>query len=160
ALNVPGPRGTGSGVGPRSGPCSSAHHCGQAGIKRFFDLLRADVVDVNVNPSGSNDFAFAGNHLSSWSDHYVDVRLHIRIASFADGSNVSVLDGDIGLHNAPMVQDHCVGNNRINCALPASTLRLSHAITNDLPASKLDLLAISREVLLWLDNEIGIREAY
>src|SRR5690349_20261306 len=37
ALNVPGPRRAGGSVGPRSGPCSSAQHCGQAGVKRFFD---------------------------------------------------------------------------------------------------------------------------
>src|SRR5262244_2990128 len=115
---------------------------------------------MHIDAAGSDDLTFARNYLSSWSNNYVDVGLHIGIASFADRCNTAVLDGDIAFHNSPVIQDQRVGDDRINRALTAGTLRLAHAVADDFSASELDLLAINREIFFGLDSEIGIREAY
>jgi hypothetical protein len=49
---------------------------------------------------------------------------------------------------------------RINSAVAAGTLRLTHAVADDFATSEFDLLAIGREVLLHLDDELGIGEAH
>src|SRR5262245_58880566 len=64
-LNVPGPWRAGRGSRPGRRPCPTAHHCGEARIKRFLDLLRADEMDMHVDAVGSDNFAFAGDHLGS-----------------------------------------------------------------------------------------------
>src|SRR5258705_1859743 len=99
-------------------------------------------MDMHVDATGSDNLAFAGDHLRSGSDNYVDVGLHIGIAGFADDGNTPVLDADIGLHDAPVVENQGVGDHRINRALAARTLRLTHAVADDFPASELQLLAI------------------
>ena len=43
--------------------------------------------------------------------------LHVRIAGLADGGDAAVLDADIGLHDAPMVEDDRVGDDRVDGAL-------------------------------------------
>jgi hypothetical protein len=40
------------------------------------------------------------------------------------------------------------------------SLRLPHAVADDFPASELHLLAIGGEVLLHLDDELGVRETH
>src|SRR4029077_5246188 len=59
-----------------------------------------------------------------------------------------------------MGEDQRVGDDRIYRTLVTGTLRLAHAIANDLAAAELHLLAIGREVLLHLDHEVGIRETH
>src|SRR5260370_37617336 len=66
----------------------------------------------------------------------------------------------MGLHISPVIENEGVGDDRINGALAAGTWGLTHAIADDFPASELHLLAICREVLLHLDDEVGIREAH
>jgi hypothetical protein len=48
----------------------------------------------------------------------------------------------------------------LNRAVAPGSLRLAHAIADDFAASELHLLAIGREVLLHLYDEIGIGEAH
>src|SRR5262245_5723936 len=115
---------------------------------------------MRVDPAGSDNAAFACDHLGSRSDNYFDVRLHIGIASLAYCSNTPILNGNIGLRNSPMVENQRVGDDGIDRALTAGTLRLTHAVADDFPASKLHLFAISREVVLHLDGQVGIGEAY
>src|SRR5262245_20700026 len=115
---------------------------------------------MRVDTTGSDDAAFPGDHLGTRTDNYGDMRLHIGIASLAYGGNTAVLDGDIGLHDSPVINDQRVGDDGVDCALAAGTLRLTHAVADHFPASELDFLAIDREILLHLDDEIGIREAH
>src|SRR5262245_15035900 len=115
---------------------------------------------MGVDATGSDDAAFPGDHFGTRTDNYGDVRLHIGIASLAYGGNAAVLDGDIGLHDPPVIDDQRVGDDGVDCALAAGTLRLSHAVADHFPASELHLLAIDREILLHLDDEVGIREAH
>src|SRR5580704_4625335 len=57
SLNMPGPGRAGR--RSRSGRWSrpAAHHGGKPGIKRFVDLLRADVVHMGVDTAGRDDLA-------------------------------------------------------------------------------------------------------
>src|ERR1700747_1618930 len=115
---------------------------------------------MRVEAAGSDDVAFSRDYLGSRSDNDVYVRLHIGISGFPDGGNTPVLDGNVALHNSPVIKNEGVGDDRIDGALSAGMLRLTHAVADALPASELALLAIGREVLLHLDNEVGIRKAH
>ena len=46
--------------------------------QRFFDLLRADEVDVRVDAAGGDDHAFAGDDFGAGADDDVDRRLDVR----------------------------------------------------------------------------------
>src|SRR5262245_7377914 len=117
-------------------------------------------MDMRIDPAGSDNVAFTGDHLGARTDDHGDIRLYIGIASFADGGNTAVLDADVGLHDSPVIDNQGVSDDRIDRAVAAGTLRLTHAIADDFSASELHLLAIGREVLLHLDDEVGIRMAH
>ena len=72
--------------------------------------------------------------------------------------DAAVRDRDIGLDDAPMIDDQRVGDDRIGRAFGLRRLRLPHAVADDLAAAELDLLAIDRQVALDLDEQIGIGE--
>src|SRR5204862_8279375 len=78
------------------------------------------------------------------------------VAGFADAADAAVADADIGFDDAPMVEDHRIGDDRIDGAVGTAPLALSHAVAYDLAAAELDLLAVDRAVLLDLDDELGI----
>src|ERR1700757_39394 len=117
-------------------------------------------MDMRVDAAGGDNLTFAGDRLGARSDDDVDARLHVGIAGFAYGGDAPVLDADIRLHNAPVIENERVGDDRINSAVAAGTLRLTHAVADDFATSEFDLLAIGREVLLHLDDEVGIGEAH
>jgi hypothetical protein len=114
---------------------------------------------MRVDAAGSDNLAFAGDRLGTRSDDDVDPRLHIGIAGFAYGGDAAVLDADIGFHNSPMIENERVGDDRIDRAVGAGTLRLTHAVADDFAAAELHLLTVDGEVLLHRDDEIGIGEA-
>ncbi len=156
ARQVPGPgrAGGGRGAGGRSG--AAADHGGDAGIERLLDLLRADEVDVHIDAAGGDDAALAGDHLGAGADDDVDPGLDVGIAGLADGGDAPVLDADVGLDDAPMVEDQRVGDDGVDGALGAAPLALAHAVADHLAAAELHLLAVDRAVLLDLDEELGI----
>src|SRR2546427_9765367 len=117
-------------------------------------------MNVRVDAASGDNLALAGDHFSSGADHDRDVRLDIRISSFPDRCNPAVFDSDICLHDSPVIKNQRVRNYRVDCAFTARTLGLAHAVANHLPATELHLLAIGRVVLLYLDDDLGIREAY
>src|SRR5262249_33289842 len=117
-------------------------------------------MDMHVNPTRGNNLALAGDHLRAWSNDYADVWLHVRITRFTDCCDVPVLDRDIGFHNAPVVQNKSVGDHSVDGAQATRTLRLAHAIANNLSPSELHLFAIDCEVILHLDYEIRICKAH
>src|SRR5262244_2882481 len=117
-------------------------------------------MDVHVDAAGSNNLAFPGDHFCSRSNNNVDARLHIGIASFADSDDPTVLQADIGLHNSPVIENQCVGYHRVDRAIAARTLRLTHTVTDDLPASEFHFLAVGGEVLLHLDDEVRVGKAH
>src|SRR6266851_7586513 len=106
--------------------------------------------------AGGNDAAFAGDRLGSRPDDDVDPGLNVGIAGLADAADPAVADADIGFDDAPVVEDHGIGDDGIDRTLGAGRLPLPHAVADHLAAAELDLLAIDRAVALDLDDELGI----
>ena len=128
--------------------------------QRFVDLLRADEMDVAVEAAGGEDFSFAGDDLGAGADDDGDAGLDVGIAGLADGGDAAVLQADIGLDDAPVVEDQRVGDDGVDGALPVGDLRLAHAVADHLAAAELHLLAVDGEILLDLDDEIGVGEPH
>jgi len=62
---------------------------GQGGV----DLVRADEVNVRVNPTGREDFALPGNDVVGHTDGDGHTVHGFRVAGFADAVNVRVTNG-------------------------------------------------------------------
>ena len=103
--------------------------------------------------------SFAGNDFSRRTDDDIDVGLDVGIARLADAANAAVLDADVRLDDAPVVDDQRVGDDGIRNFMRAA-LALSHAVADDLAAAEFHFLAINGMVFLDLDPEIRIREPH
>jgi hypothetical protein len=127
-------------------------------------LLRADEVDVAVDAAGGDDHALTGDHLGAGADDDVHAGLGVGVAGLADGGDAAVLQADVGLDDAPVVDDERVGEHRVDSALRARALRLRHAVANRLAATELHLLTVAAggqgEVLLHLDQQPGVGQAH
>ena len=117
-------------------------------------------MDVGVEAAGGEDLAFAGDHLGARADDDGDAGLDVRIAGLADGGDLAVLEADVGFDDAPMVEDQRVGDDGVDRALPVGDLALPHAVADHLAAAELHLLAVGGEILLDLDDEIGVGEPH
>ena len=158
AREMPRPRRAGRRRGAGRRPGAAAEHRRDAAVERLLDQLRADQVDVGVDAAGGDDPALAGDHLGAGADHDVDAGLDVGVAGLADAADAAVADADIGLDDAPVVEDHGVGDDGVDGALGAGRLALPHAVADHLAAAELDLLAVDRAVALDLDDELGIGE--
>ena len=83
----------------------------------------------------------------------------VGIAGLADAGDAPVLDADVGLDDAPVVEDQRVVMTR-STQSAAFALALPHAVADDLAAAELDLFAVDRVVALDLDHELGVGEAH
>ena len=70
-----------------------------------------------------------------------DAGLDVGIARLADAADAAVLDADVGLDDAPVVEDHRVGDDRVG-HLGRDALALAHAVADDLAAAELHLFAV------------------
>ena len=104
---------------------------------------------VTIRPSPAID-------LGAGADHDVDAGLDVGVAGLADAGDAAVADADIGLDDAPMVEDDGVGDDGVDRALGAGRCALPHAVADHLAAAELDLLAIDRAVAFDLDDQLGI----
>jgi hypothetical protein len=111
---------------------------------------------VRPEAAGRQNPAFAGNDLGTRPDDDIDLGLRIRIAGLADTRDAPALEGDIGLHDAPVVDDQGIGDDGIGRTGRVRHLTLAHAVANDLAAAELHLLAIGGEIALDLDEKLGI----
>ena len=145
---------------PCDGTGAAAEQRRDAGHQRVVDLLRADEVDVAVEAAGGEDLALARDHVGARPDDDGDARLNVRIAGLADGRDFSVLDADVGLHDAPVIEDQRIGDDGVDRALLVGDLALAHAVADHLAAAELHLLAVGGEILLHLDDEIGVGEPH
>ena len=143
AVDVPGSRRAGGGVGAGGRTGAAADHGGHAGHQRLFDLLRADEMDVGVDAAGGDDHAFAGDDLGAGADDDIDRRLDVGVARLADRGDAAVLDADIGLDDAPVVDDQRVGDDRVGTVL-GHALALAHAVADHLAAAEFHFLAVMR----------------
>ncbi len=160
AAEMPRPRRAGGGIGAGRRPGAAAEHRGDAGHQRLVDLLRADEMDVGVEAAGGEDFSLAGDDLGAGADDDGDAGLDVGIAGLADGGDAAVLEADVGLDDAPVIEDQRVGDDGVDRALPVGDLRLPHAVADHLAAAELHLLAIDGEILFDLDDEIGVGEPH
>src|SRR6185312_12036641 len=136
----------------------AADHGGDAAIERLLDLLRRDHVDVAVDAAGGDDLAFGGDHLGAGTDDDVDAGLHVRIAGLADGGDAAIPEADVGLHDAPVIDDEGVGDDSIDGTVGAGALALAHAVADDLAAAELHFFAVDRVVALDRDEELRVGE--
>ena len=163
AVDVLGPRRAGGGVGAGGRPRAAAEHGGDARIERLVDLLRADEVDVAVDAAGGDDQTFAGDDLGAGTDDDVDAGLGVGVAGLADGGDAAALQADVGLDDAPVVDDERVGDDAVAGLVRSGAvddLALAHAVADGLAAAELDLLSIAagtqRVVGLDLDDQAGV----
>jgi hypothetical protein len=84
--------------------------------------------------------------------------LDVRVAGLADAGDAPVLDPDVALDHAPVVEHERVGDDRVD-GLARGALRLAHPVADHLAAAELDLLAVGREVALDLDPQFRVGEA-
>ncbi len=158
ARQVPWAGGAGGGVGPGRRASAAADHGGDAAHQGLFDLLRTDEVDVGVDAAGREDHAFAGNHFGAGADGDGHIGLDVRVAGLADGRDAPVLEADVGLDDAPVVDDQRVGDQRVH-HLRGQQLALAHAVANHLAAAKLHFFTVGGEILFHFDPQLGIGQA-
>ena len=159
ALDVPGSR-AGRGQRAMRRARAAAEHGGDAAHQGFFDLLGADKVNMGVHAASRQDLAFARNRLGRGADDDVDAGLGVRIARLADGSNSALHQPNVRFVDAGGVHDQGIGNDRIDGTLGPGALALSHAIPDDLATAEFDLFAIGGEILLHLDEQLGIGQSH
>ena len=116
-------------------------------------------MDVRIEAASGQDLALAGDHLGARPDDDVDARLDVGVAGLADPLDAAALQPNVGLHDAPVIEDEGVGDDRVDGAVGVRRLRLPHAVADDLAAAELHLLAIGGEVALDLDHEVGVGKA-
>src|SRR5882757_4950353 len=102
----------------------------------------------------------AGNDVGAGTDDDGDARLDVGIAGLADGADVAFLDGDVGLHDPPVVDDQRIGDDGVGRALLVGDLGLPHAVADHLAAAEFHLLAIDREILFDLDDQIRVGQPH
>jgi hypothetical protein len=66
-----------------------------------------------VDAAGGEDHAFAGDDLGARPDDDGHAGLDVRVAGLADGRDAAVLDADVGLDDAPVIDDQRVGDDGI-----------------------------------------------
>ena len=157
--HVPGAGGHGGGIGAGGRPGAAADHGGGAAHERLFDLLRADEVDVRVDTAGGEDHALAGDDLGGGADGHADAGLDVRVAGLADGMDAALLEADIGLDDAPVVDDQRIGDDGVD-HLGGGQLALAHAVADDLAAAEFHLFAVDGVVFFDFDPEIGVGQAH
>ncbi|VTR67999.1 conserved hypothetical protein [Desulfosarcina cetonica] len=116
-------------------------------------------MDVGVDAAGGEDGLLTGNGFRAGTDDDVNARLHIGIAGLADAADAAVLDADIGLDDAPVVEDQGVGNDHVH-GIATAGLALAHAVADHLAAAELDFVAVNGAVFLHLDPQFGIGQAH
>src|SRR4029079_1039075 len=102
----------------------------------------------------------AREYLGARPDDDRHARLDVRIAGLADGMDVAVFETDVGLDDPPVVDDQRVGDHGVDRAALVGDLRLAHAVADHLAAAELHLFAVGREILLDLDDQIGVGEPH
>ncbi len=161
---VPGAGGDGGGLAALGGAGAAADEGGDAGGEGLVHGLRADEVDVGVDGSGGEDLAVAGDDLGLGADDEVGVdAVHgVGVAGLADAGDPAVAQADVGLDDAPVVEDDGAGDHGVGGALRAGGAGLPHRLADDLAAAEDRFVAgvpgAAGAVLLDLHDEGGVGE--
>jgi hypothetical protein len=62
-------------------------------------------MDMAVEAPGGDDLTFAGDRFGRRTDDDVDARLGVRIAGLADARDAAVANADVGLDDAPVIEN-------------------------------------------------------
>ena len=109
---------------------------------------------VSDQPFGGDDF---GGHAD---DHpRIDALHHVGIARLADAGDPAVLDADVGLVDAGVVDDQGVGDHAIQRVGLAHARGLAHAVAEHLAAAEFALVAVDGEVVLDFQPQFRVAEA-
>ncbi len=117
-------------------------------------------MDVAVETTGGEDLAFTRDDIRARTDDDGHARLNVRIAGLTDGADVAFLDGDIGFHDAPVVDNQRIGDDGVGRTLPVGDLALAHAVADHLAAAEFHLLTVDGEILFDLDDQIGVGQTH
>ena len=109
--------------------------------------------------AGGQDQALAGDHLGAGADDDGDAGWMSGLPALPIAGDAAVLDADVGLDDAPVIEDHRVGDDRVD-HLGRDALALAHAVADHLAAAEFDFLAVDRVIALDLDHELGVAEAH
>jgi len=115
-------------------------------------------MNVRVGAARRQDLALARDDFGARADDDIDTGLNIRVARLADPGDPSVQDRDISLYKYLLIDDQRVGYDCIDRALGLGEQGLSHAVADDLAATEFHLIAINGEILLNLDDQIGVSQ--
>ena len=119
--------------------------------------------DVGVDGAGGDDQAFGGDDLGAGADDDVHARHHILVAGLADGHDALALQADIGLDDAPVVEDQGIGDDAVAGLVfvrAVDALALAHAVADGLAAAELDFLAVNREIAFDFDDQFSVSKAH
>ena len=72
----------------------------------------------------------------------------------------SSFEPDVGFDDAPVIEDQRIGDDGVDRALLVGDLALPHAVADHLAAAELHLLAVTAEILLHLDDDVGVGEPH
>ena len=112
-------------------------------------------------PPGGDDQAFARDHFGARRrSTIVDARLDVGIARLADACDPAVLDADVGLDDAPVIEDQRVGDHE--CRRPSAARAGSGPCRRGSPCRRRTSPPRRRrcESLLDLDDELGVGEPH
>ena len=151
--------GAGGGIGPGGGAGAAPQEGGDAAGQGGFDLLRADEVDVGVDRAGGHDVPLAGDRLGARAHNDGHAGLGVGVARLADRHDAAIAQADVGLDDPPPVEDQGVGDHRVYRPVGPGGLGLAHAIADHLATAEFHFLAIEGEVLLNLNDEVGVCQA-
>ncbi len=159
-LQVPGARGDRCGLRALRRAGAAAAEGGQAGGQRLVDLRRGQEVHVGVEAAGGEDLALARDRIGARADDQVGVDTvgDVGVSAAADADDPPVLDPDVGADDAPVVQDHHVGDHRVQGSVGRAGQRLVHRLADRLASAEHRFLAAEGEVLLDLDPQVGVPE--
>ena len=88
-----------------------------------------------------------------------DAGLDVGIAGLADLPDAPVLEADVGLDDAPVIDDERVGDDGVG-DVGGHALALPHAVADHLAAAELHFFAVDRVVLLDFDPQLGVGEPH
>ncbi|MNS54294.1 hypothetical protein D3C72_870780 [compost metagenome] len=159
ARQVPRAGGASGGVGASGWAGAAADHGGDAAHQRFFDLLRADEMDVCVDATSGEDHAFAGDYFGACANGDGHVGLHVGVAGLADCGDAPVLEADVGFDDAPVVDDQRVGDQRVD-HFGSQQLALALAVADDFAATEFHFFAVGGEVVFDFDPQLGVGQAH
>ena len=161
-MDVPRSRCARRGVraGGRTG--AAAKHRGDAGGNGLGYLLRADEVNVRVDATRRHDHPLARDNLRVRAHH--QLRVHAghqrRVARFANRSDVAVFDADVGLDDAPVIDEQRIRDQQVRRLVRPGLRRLPHAVAQHLATAEFDLVSVYGQIAFHLDEQLRVGQAH